>query len=155
MQPFLGYPLKHYRLKTLMLMLCGFNFLGWIIYALGALSGSLATILVARVITGLAGGPTWLSTYVARSTSTELRSHYMQYVSLSVGLGYGIGPFIGGALYAICSSLDCDGRYSINTRRRAGSGRALLSSSAFCSRRSRLCGNQSWEQYRVDSVHGP
>uniref|UniRef100_A0A7S3ZT74 Major facilitator superfamily (MFS) profile domain-containing protein n=1 Tax=Pelagomonas calceolata TaxID=35677 RepID=A0A7S3ZT74_9STRA len=110
MQPFLGYPLKHYRLKTLMLALCGFNFVGWILYALGDLSGSLATIMVARVITGLAGGPTWLSTYVARSTSTELRSHYMQYVSLSVGLGYGIGPFIGGALYAICSSLDCDGK---------------------------------------------
>ena len=67
MQPFLGYPLKHYRLKTLMLVLCGFNFVGWILYALGDLSGSLATILVARVITGLAGGPTWLSTYVARS----------------------------------------------------------------------------------------
>ena len=110
MQPFLGYPLKHYRLKTLMLMLCGFNFVGWILYALGDLSGSLATILVARVITGLAGGPTWLSTYVARSTSTDLRSHYMQYVSLSVGFGYGIGPFIGGALYAICSSLDLDGK---------------------------------------------
>ena len=46
MQPFLGYPLKHYRLKTLMLALCGFNFVGWILYALGDLSGSLATILV-------------------------------------------------------------------------------------------------------------
>ena len=42
MQPFLGYPLKHYRLKTLMLALCGFNFVGWILYALGDLSGSLA-----------------------------------------------------------------------------------------------------------------
>lgn len=111
-QPLIGVPLKKYPLKRIMLCLCGVNFAGSILYALGGLTGSVATIIVARVIQGLGSGPTWMSTYVTRTTSTDLRSTYMQYLSLSVGLGYGVGPFFGAALYALCDrrGLDLHGK---------------------------------------------
>jgi len=72
--------------------------------------GNIATLLVARAIQGSVSGPTYMSTYVTRTTSTKLRSHYMQFIALAIGLGYGFGPFNGAALIGICNAANLDGK---------------------------------------------
>ena len=74
------------------------------------MGGNIATLLVARAIQGSVSGPTYMSTYVTRTTSTKLRSHYMQFIALAIGLGYGFGPFNGAALIGICNAANLDGK---------------------------------------------
>ena len=89
-QPLITPLLKRFQLKTILIAWCFVNAAGASLYALGQLSNWLGTILIARGIQGAVGGPTYASSYVSRSTGPKSRTMYMQYVSVGIGLGYGL-----------------------------------------------------------------
>ena len=130
---------KQVPLKKIVLGFDVLNVLGNILYALGGFSGSYATVLVGRAISGTVGyvktkasctddekvfffltililsiyrtsGPSFPTTYLARATSKVNRSKYMAYVSVSLGLGYSIGPATGLLLEVICNAAGWDGK---------------------------------------------
>jgi len=96
-------------LKTVLIAFCGVNMVGNIAYGLGGYSGWSGTVFIARAVLGLVGGPTYASTYVARTTGVKTRSLYMQYVGVVVGCGYGLGPLLATLVEATCSAAGLDG----------------------------------------------
>lgn len=103
-QPFLMPVFKKLKLKTVLLIFCSVNILASIMYALGSLSTSVATVLVARCLMGMVGGPAICSTFVVRAAGLKVRSICMQRVGIGIGLGYAIGPLLGVAVKAVCTA---------------------------------------------------
>jgi len=87
-----------------LLSFCGLNVLAGTIYALGDLSGSLAVVMIARCLFGIVGGPSVVSTYIARSTPPKARSLAMQHVGIGIGIGYALGPLLGVLTEAVCNA---------------------------------------------------
>jgi MFS family permease len=79
------------------------NIIGCVLYALGSTTDWIGTVLIGRMISGIVGGPSYSATYVSRTTDHKTRSLYMQYVGVSIGIGYGIGPLLGSAVTEICN----------------------------------------------------
>ena len=66
---------------------------------LTGLAHSLWLLLLARIVDGASGGSiATAQAYVADSTAPEQRAHYMGLLGAAVGLGFTLGPGIGGAL---------------------------------------------------------
>ena len=103
-QPFLVPVFKKLRLKTVLLAFCVVNVLASTLYALGALSDTVTTVLIARCLMGTVGGPAVCSTFVVRSTGVKVRSIAMQRVGVGIGLGYAIGPFLGVLVETVCQA---------------------------------------------------
>ena len=109
-QPAIAPLVARVALKKILVVFCGVNIIGAIIYALGTQSNWLGTILFARAIQGAVGGPTYASTYVARTTGIKKRSLYMQYVGIGIGLGYGLGPILGSLVDVVCRHAGLEGQ---------------------------------------------
>ena len=77
-----------------------------ILYAAAGMTGTAATLLIARTVAGMISGPQLLTTYVARTTDLTNRSKYMLRVAITVAAGYAAGPLIGGAIELFCDHLN-------------------------------------------------
>jgi multidrug resistance protein len=83
------------RRPVLLVSLCGST----LSYAIAALSGSLWLLFVARLLGGVSGGNlSAAQAYVADVTSPEERARGMGLIGAAFGVGFVIGPAIGGAL---------------------------------------------------------
>ena len=102
MQPFIMPLLRHVPLRKVLIGFCLTNIVASSLYALGAQSGSVATVLVSRCLAGSVGGPAIPSTYVSRSTSLRHRSRYMMLVGVGIGCGYALGPLAGVLVELVC-----------------------------------------------------
>src|SRR5579883_2090252 len=72
------------------------SFIGFILLAL---AGNVWLIVLSRVIDGLSGGNiTIASAYVADVTDPKDRAHSMALIGIAFGLGFLVGPLIGGEL---------------------------------------------------------
>ena len=96
--------LRKYPLKQILMTGCVVNMFASVMYSLAAVSGSVATLFVARCIMGSVGGPTYASSYVMKTTGLKTRSQYMIYVGISIGIGYGLGPLTGLVVELICGA---------------------------------------------------
>lgn len=102
---FLGAPLlgalsdRHGRKPLLSLSLLG-SMLGYMIFAYGVLSNNLWLILVARALDGFTGGNISIvfSAIADFSESAEKRARNFGLVGMMVGLGFILGPLLGGFL---------------------------------------------------------
>ncbi|KAL7561172.1 hypothetical protein ACA910_011992 [Epithemia clementina (nom. ined.)] len=77
-------------------------------YALGGVTNSYTIVLIGRGISGIVGGPTFAKTYIARTTDKEHRLQYMEYLSVSIGLGYALGPAMGVVIEVVCNKAGWD-----------------------------------------------
>ena len=100
--------IQKFPLKNCLLANCVINMGASVMYALAAVSGSVATLFVARALMGSVGGPVWCTTYVVRTTGLKTRSTYMLYVGLGIGLGYGLGPLLALTVEAVCNAAEFD-----------------------------------------------
>lgn len=92
--PVLGILSTHYG-RRLLLLLC---LLGSVVgYGLLGLGGGLGILFLGRIIAGLSGGsPSILFAYIADSVETEERASYFNMLGAAFGLGFMLGPLIGG-----------------------------------------------------------
>lgn len=89
------------RRPVLLLSLLG-SAAGYLIFAIG---GSLRVLLAGRIIEGLtAGGVSAMYAYVADVTSPEQRGRVFGFLGAAGGLGFMLGPVVGGALGEISLS---------------------------------------------------
>jgi MFS family permease len=95
MQPFVIRALGTYRFIPILYCGCVVNMAGLVLYALAPLTDNFATVLVARAIMGTAGGPAYMSTYIARTTGPKTRGKWMMRMSVAIGMGYALGPLLG------------------------------------------------------------
>ena len=103
-QPLLIPVFKRLPLKTLLFIFCGVNIVASAMYALGELSTSVATVLVARCLMGFVGGPSVCSTFVARAAGVKARSACMQRIGVGIGIGYALGPLLGVLTELVCNA---------------------------------------------------
>ena len=104
MQPVLIPVLKTVPMKRLLLLFCGVNMLANALYALGALTGWVGTVLLARCLMGTVGGPTIQSGYVVRSVGLHHRSKYMLRVGIGIAFGYAAGPLLAILIEVLCGA---------------------------------------------------
>jgi MFS family permease len=88
-QPFMSFFFKRYKYRSILIVCCLVNIIGCVLYALGSATNWIGTILIGRIISGIVGGTLLYSaTYVSRTTDQTTRSLYMQYMTVSIGIGY-------------------------------------------------------------------
>ena len=85
------------------LLLCLFgSAIGYILFGIG---GSLAVLFIARIIDGITGGDiSTVIAYIADVTQPQERGKYFGIVGATIGLGFMIGPTIGGLMASISLS---------------------------------------------------
>ena len=74
------------------------------LYALGALTGWVGTVLLARCLMGTVGGPTIPGGYVVRSVGLHHRSKYMLRVGIGIALGCAAGPLLAILIEVLCGA---------------------------------------------------
>jgi len=90
------------RIKILIISLLG-SVVGYIMFGIG---GSLWMLFLGRIIDGLtAGNTSTLMAYISDSTKPEERTKWFSYIGAAMGIGFMVGPAIGGLLGAISISL--------------------------------------------------
>jgi DHA1 family tetracycline resistance protein-like MFS transporter len=94
--PFLGTLAdRHGRRNLLMLCLCG-TALGYVLFAIGILTGQLWLLFVGRALDGFTGGNIAIARAVIADVSTErTASRNFGLIGIAVGIGLIVGPFIG------------------------------------------------------------
>ena len=105
-QPIVYHCLGIYEFKRVILVCCCISMIGALMYALAQPSGSIATLIVARFIQGCVSGPSYLTTYVSKTTSESTRTKYMMFVTTGISLGYGLGPLLGLGTELIAGAAD-------------------------------------------------
>src|SRR5260221_7920367 len=86
---------KYGRRPVLLLCLLG-SAIGYILFGIG---GSLAILFIARAIDGITGGDiSTVIAYVADVTKPQDRGKYFGIVGATIGLGFIIGPTVGGLM---------------------------------------------------------
>lgn len=120
-----AYALQRVQLRHYLLFACAIYVLGDIVYALAGSTGSVVTLVVARLLMGSAGGPQLPSTYVARAFNKEQRSSAMLAMSSANALAYAVGPFFALLLELVCEAAQLDGEL-LNPRTSPGWLMAVL-----------------------------
>ena len=89
---------KYGRKKLLTLSLVG-TVLGYIIFAVGIENGSLLLLFLGRIVDGFTGGNISIAQSAIADVSTEeTKSRNFGLIGMAFGLGFVIGPYIGGKL---------------------------------------------------------
>lgn len=92
---------KYGRRPVLLLCLLG-SAIGYILFGIG---GSLSILFIARAIDGITGGDiSTVIAYVADVTKPQERGKYFGIVGATIGLGFMIGPSVGGLVSSISLS---------------------------------------------------
>lgn len=121
-----AYLLQRIRFRTYLIGASIVYVFGNVLYALAGVTGSIWTLLVARVIVGAAGGPQLPTTYVARAFTLDQRSSSMLVMASANALAYAVGPFFALLIELTCDSLNFHGEV-LNNRTAPGWLMALLS----------------------------
>jgi DHA1 family tetracycline resistance protein-like MFS transporter len=80
--------------------------LGYILSGIGASIKSITTLIISRVLVGIgAGNSAVVSATLSDLSSKELKTKYFGYYSMASGVGFTIGPLLGGELSMIDFSL--------------------------------------------------
>jgi DHA1 family tetracycline resistance protein-like MFS transporter len=88
----------HGRKKMLLIPLAG-AFTGYIIFAYGVMSGSLPLLFAGRILDGFAGGSISIClSAIADISDPKEKSRNFGLVGMVFGLGFILGPFVGGKL---------------------------------------------------------
>jgi DHA1 family tetracycline resistance protein-like MFS transporter len=88
----------HGRKKMLLLSIAG-TFGGYLVFAAGILWGSLPMLFLGRMLDGFTGGNISIALSAIADVSTEKdRSKNFGMIGMAFGLGFIIGPFVGGKL---------------------------------------------------------
>jgi DHA1 family tetracycline resistance protein-like MFS transporter len=97
--PMLGMLSDRYgRKKLLLLSLCG-TLLGFVLMAFGVMEHNLVLVFAGRIIDGFTGGNISIAMAAAADLSKpETRARNFGLIGMSIGLGFILGPFIGGEL---------------------------------------------------------
>jgi len=92
--PALGILSDRYGRRPILLICLIGSMLGYLIFGIG---GALWVLIVSRVVDGLTGGDfSVLAAYVADKTEPEERAKFFGYFGASAGVGFIVGPIIGG-----------------------------------------------------------
>ncbi len=90
------------RKNILIISLLG-SVVGYVMFGIG---GSLWILFIGRIIDGLtAGNTSTLMAYISDSSAPEERTKWFSYIGAAMGIGFMIGPALGGVLGAISISL--------------------------------------------------
>ncbi len=75
------------------------TFLGYVLFALGISSGNIWLLIIGRIIDGFTGGNISIAqSVIADSSDPESKTKNFGLIGMAFGLGFIIGPFIGGKL---------------------------------------------------------
>lgn len=101
---FLGAPIlgglsdKYGRKKLLLLSLAG-TFIGYLIFGLGIVLHNLPLLFIGRILDGITGGNISIAvSAIADVSDPKAKIHNFGLIGMAYGLGFVIGPFIGGLL---------------------------------------------------------
>ncbi len=88
----------HGRKKLLLLSLLG-TFIGYVFFALGISTGNLWLLIIGRIIDGFTGGNISIAqSAIADLSDKESKAKNFGLIGMAFGLGFILGPFIGGKL---------------------------------------------------------
>ncbi|MGO9482128.1 MAG: MFS transporter [Candidatus Kryptoniota bacterium] len=94
--PFWGRLSDRIGRRPIILMSVTGSFLSYLIFGL---ADSLAILFISRMLAGLMGANiSTAQAYIADTTSFEDRAKYMGYIGAAFGVGFMLGPFIGGVM---------------------------------------------------------
>ena len=97
--PILGGLSDHHGRKKMILIPLAGTFSGYIIFAAGIMSGSLPLLFVGRLLDGFAGGSISIAlSAIADISDPKEKSRNFGLVGMVFGLGFILGPFVGGKL---------------------------------------------------------
>jgi DHA1 family tetracycline resistance protein-like MFS transporter len=97
--PIIGGLSDHHGRKKLLLLSLGGTFFGYVLFAAGILSGSLPLLFLGRLLDGFTGGNISIAlSAIADISDPKEKSRNFGLVGMVFGLGFIIGPFIGGKL---------------------------------------------------------
>lgn len=89
---------RHGRRGLLLLSIFG-TMIGYIVFALGLMTGSITLLFVSRAIAGFAGGNLAIANSVIADVSDpKSRAKNFGMIGMAFGLGFILGPFLGGVL---------------------------------------------------------
>jgi len=89
---------RHGRKPILLLSFVG-TLVGYVLFAVGIMTGRLWLLVVGRIIDGATGGNISVAQAAIADLSTEkTRAKYFGLIGMAFGLGFVIGPFLGGKL---------------------------------------------------------
>jgi len=97
--PFLGALSDHYGRRGLLMICLASTAFGYLLFAIGVLTGNLWMLFVGRAIDGFTGGSIVIVRAVIADISTEqTAAKNFGIIGIAVGIGFIIGPFLGSLL---------------------------------------------------------
>ncbi len=97
--PFLGALSDKYGRKPILLIPLVGTFIGYIIFGYGIITASLSLLFISRLLDGFGGGNLSVALSAVADISTEkTKARHFGLVGAAYGLGFILGPFIGGRL---------------------------------------------------------
>ncbi|HSB46795.1 MAG TPA: MFS transporter [Candidatus Bilamarchaeum sp.] len=97
--PIIGGLSDHYGRKKLLLLSLAGTFAGYVLFAAGIMAGSLPLLFLGRIIDGFTGGNISIAlSAIADISDPRAKSRNFGLVGMVFGLGFIVGPFVGGKL---------------------------------------------------------
>lgn len=97
--PILGALSDRYGRKPLLIISLIGTMLGYLIFGIGVLTGSLWLLFIGRILDGFTGGNISIAqSAIADMSKPEERARNFGFIGMAFGLGFILGPYIGGKL---------------------------------------------------------